>query len=817
MSETGPFLASLASAGAFAGFCMAFTLSLDFWGRLLLRSLKSEDAAAPDGMIPVMAGAAGAFVLFRWLSFFRRYFEPALAAVVFLGALGALWMLWGRYRAIRLSRGGTLGAAAGRALAAPYEWAASAGLIALALGTWYCRLWPTGTLEPCLTLGIDNYFWIFQAGYWMGYSEAYTFGIEYIHPWSTDSFGTYILFAMYSAARGVPAYLAAPGFAFLLLAWTGASLYRLIRGIAGLPRAIAWLMALALAGGALSRALVYLGVYGQLVAGAGFAALMAEALSGRGGPAPGKVRFLRLFFPLLYILMSYQACYLMFAALAGAALFLRALFAEGAGAAPGAAPPIARPTFAARAAGAFRKAAAPVLAATFLAAAVCPQAAWQVAVRTVSAALQTTGYGLGFLDPGLFAGFPLIEETPFGVKATVTPLDWVAFFGAYAVLCAIALRRRAAAFPGADRAGLKAAAALFAACLAAYLIAFAWKGDVYQIWKFVTMSALPLSCVPAALLVLAVYGAAGGNGKTFAAGLSLAAALIALPNLMYYNPRGPRASFNDVRSLVPMITVMREVLDMDRRADLIIVDFAARERSFSAAVIAQYSQIKRMAFVNGVYLLPSMPLYLNQIQEGAVLYSDRLYPGLYMGSLELPSPLFTVYRYFPEDIRRMGAVSMDGLEPYNRSAGRRIVRLRVLVPQALRGRDLEARITFPKSLAGLEPSCGTATVREGLATPEDSVPFRGVEARIRVPEELQKSGYFSLIAEFPSLRAVPMEEGQAWAYYDPTPCRYRFDKVELSEAQGTASGAEAEPGPAAAGAGPGEGGEPSEGGSKPAF
>ncbi|MDR3153971.1 MAG: hypothetical protein LBW85_06805, partial [Deltaproteobacteria bacterium] len=472
----------------------------------------------------------------------------------------------------------------------------------------------------------------------------------------------------------------------------------------------------------------------------------------------------------------------------------------------------------------FRKAAVPVLAATFLAAAVCPQAARQVAERTVSAAHQTAGYGLGFLDPGLFAGFPLITETPLGLRGKVTPLDWALFCCSFAVLSAIALRRRAAGFPGADRAGLRAAVALFAVFIAVYLASFAWKGDVYQIWKFVTMTALPLSCVPAALLILAVYGAAGGKGKLFPAALALAAAIVAVPHLMYLNPRGPRASFNNARSLVPIISVMRELLDMDRGADLFIVDFAREERNIAAAAVAQYAQIKQMAFVNGVYFLPTMMLYPKYLKEGTVLYSDRLYPGLYMGSLELPAASFTVYRYFPDDVRSSGAVAMFGLEPYNRRAARRIVRLRVFVPQSLRGRDLEARITFQKGQAGLNPYCGTATVREGLASPEDSVPFRGEEARIRIPEEWQKSGSFNLVAQFPSLRTVPLEGGLAWASDDPNPCWYMFDKVELSEDQGAPSGAGSETAPAvdepvsvAAGAGPGEGGEPSEGGAKTAF
>ncbi|MDR3154919.1 MAG: hypothetical protein LBW85_11805, partial [Deltaproteobacteria bacterium] len=615
----------------------------------------------------------------------------------------------------------------------------------------------------------------------------------------------------------VPAYLAAPGFAFLLLAWTGASLCRLIRGVSGLPRAIAWLLALALAGGALSRALVYLGVYGQLAAGAGFAALMAEALSGRGGSGSGKDCFLRLFFPLLYIFMSYQACYLMFAALAGAALFLRALFAEGAGAAQGAAPPIARPAFAARAAGAFRKAGAPVLAATFLAAAACPQAARQVAERAVSAAVQQAGYGLGLLDPRLFAGYPLIEESPFGIWTDVYLLDWVAFSVSFAVLCLIALRKRAAAFTGADRASLKAASALFAALLAVYLAAFAWKGDVYQIWKFVTMTALPLSWVPAVLLILAVYGAAGGKGKQFSAGLSLAAALVALPHLMYDSPRGPRASFNDAMSLVPVLKLLEDFLGKGRGEDTVIVDFRAPDLNFPAALVAQYGHVRRVRFVNGIYFLPSTAEYLDFVEEGAPVYSDRQYEGLYSGSLKPPASGFTVYRYAPDDIRRKGAVSMDGLEPYSRRAVRKIVRLRALVPQALRGRDLEAKITFQENEAGLRSSCGTATVRDGLASPDDSVPFRGAEVSIRVPVEWQKSGYFNLIAEFPSLRTVRQEGGTAWAYHDPTPCSYMFDKVELNEAQGAASEAEAALAPAAAGAGPDEGGEPSEGGSKTAF
>ncbi|MDR3153833.1 MAG: hypothetical protein LBW85_06075, partial [Deltaproteobacteria bacterium] len=356
MGGAGHFCASLVSAGAFTAFCLAFTLSLDFWGRLLLRALKAEDAAAPDGMIPVMAGAAGACVICRWLSAFRSFFEPAFAAFVFLGVLGALWTLWGKYRDLRRSQAGPGWAGAARALAAPYEWAVPAGLVALALGTWYCRLWPTGTFEPWFADAIDYYSWIFHAGYWLGYSDSYTFGIGYQYPWVMDAFGTNILFAMFSSARGVPAYLAAPCFAFLLLAWAGVSCYRLIRRIAGMPRPIAWLLALGLAGGTLSRALVYHGVYGQLAALAGFAALLAEALSGIGRGESRRAGFLRLFFPLLFLFMCYQAGYLMFAAIAGSALFLRRLFAGGGSGAPGGAFPSARAAFAFKAADAFRKA-----------------------------------------------------------------------------------------------------------------------------------------------------------------------------------------------------------------------------------------------------------------------------------------------------------------------------------------------------------------------------------------------------------------------------------------------------------------------------
>ncbi|MDR1038942.1 MAG: hypothetical protein LBR80_01990 [Deltaproteobacteria bacterium] len=782
-------LASAISSAIFAVFFLAFSLSLDFWGRLLLRALKAGDAAEPDGMLPCLSAAAGVMAICRWLSFFTHAFEIPFAVFVAVGVLGAAWdiakpLLPGSRALGEIAPGPHVPAL--RKIFGGREWAAVATLLCFALGFWFCRLWPSSGLEPWFTSSVDYYSWIFHAGYWMGYTDADTYGIAYQHPWIFDAFGTNILFAMFSSARGEPAWLASPGFTVLLLAWSGCAIYGLVRRLAGFPRWLSWISAMGVVCGWFFLLLSFYGLYGQLTATFGFLLLMRSALGGMKSAPSRRAGMARLFFPLLYIFLTYQAGYLMFASIAAAAAFLRMRF-EAAN--PGAGGPAAESGHARNGdrgflAGALKdtwSAAWPVIAATAVAAAVVPQAAAQVALRTVSAAIQTSGYGLHLLDPGLFAGFPLIAEGGnFGVMAGVSGLEWAVFLASFGALCLISLRRRMAAFPGRDLEGMRTMALLFVLFLGAYLFAFAWKGDDYRIWKFVSLTALPLSFTPAALLVSSVFAVFRGNWRRTLAACAMMAAVAAAPQVMYRDPLGPRAAIQDMRSLLPLAEAVQAALEYDRDRQLVLFDFLTMERAFAALVVSQYSGVYRVAAVFPNYFGSFVPNYFKMAERGAPVYSDRVYPALFKGNNAATPREFTVFRYDMDIMRKGGAVSFTGFEAYTRRPNRRIARIRILPPERLLGRDLVVRITFARGLDGLDPSCGRPTAREALAAPDEAVGREGGEFLVPAPAGWQKGGYIELLLDFPDLPPIPRHDGAAWdPKHAPPVCGFSVDAVEL--------------------------------------
>ncbi|MDR1080096.1 MAG: hypothetical protein LBQ79_03850 [Deltaproteobacteria bacterium] len=795
----GHITATVLSAALFAGGFLAFSLSLDFWGRLVLKALGAGDAAEPDSLLGCLAGASVLFVASRWCSAFTHAFELPFAVFLGLGALGAVLDIAKETRRAR-DPSRREGARGPWSPVAAREWAVVSALLAFALGVWFCRLWPSGTMEPFLVPSADLYSWVFHAGYWMGYTEAATYGITYHHPWIFDGFGTNILFASFSSARGEPAWLAAPAFSMLLMAWTGLGVYGLVRRAAGFPRWLSWLSALGVSCGWFFWLLSFYGAYGHLAAVPGYLAAVRAVLEGRRSPPSPRSGFLGLFFPLLYLFMCYQAGYLMFAALCAGIGFLKMSFGwSGRGGEPEAGGRAGTAAAAGggdaegarhvrngssalllRVLGHVWKAAWPVAAATALAAAVSPQVAAQVVGRTVSAAVQKDGYGLNFLDPGLFAGFPLIADGgPFGTKPGVPWLWWAAFLAALAVLCAVSLRRGVKVFPERDLAGLKALSLVFALLLGAYLAAFAWKGDDYRVWKLVGLTALPLSFLPAALLVTSIHEAFRKSARAAWAVCALSAALIAVPHAGYRNASGPRAAVDDVKSLLPLAEVVGDVLRYDRDKDIVLFDFMSLDRNFAAMVISQYSGIARVGFLNGTYFGGFVEDYLKFAERGVPVYSDRSYPGLFKGRAVSSPPDFTVYRYDMNLFRRGGAVAFTSLERYTMRPDRRAVRIKLLPPEELVGHDLLVRITFAAGSDGTDPSCAGVTAREANAPLGEAVLREGSEFLIRAPAEWQHGGYISLLLDFADLPPVPRSDGMAWDRKNPPVCRYGFEAVEI--------------------------------------
>jgi hypothetical protein len=771
------------SAITFTGFFLVFSLSLDFWGRLILRKLKVADAAEPDEIFGCVTGAATAMLVCRWLSAVTHSFEKPFVAFVAVGAIGAALEIAKVIRADVGRRGGSTFSAI-RSLLVSREWVAVSVLMAFSLSFWYCSLWPSGDLEPWLTISADYYCWIFNAGYWMGYPEDNLFGIYNQRWWVYDGFGTDIIFAMYSSIRGLPAYLATPGFGILLMAWSGSAVYVLVRRIACFPRSLAWLAGLGIVGGWLFKLLLFNGIFAQLTATAGYLLLLNVALTANGLERSGRLGIARFFFPLLFLCMSYQACYVLYATLAVAIGFLRLMFGNGA--------QITKTNDGLASEGSLRSgivclvirnawsALKPVLASTFLIAVVCPQAVGQVALRTFSAASQEAGYSVGFLDPGLFLGFPLIADTPFGLwNSQVGPGWWAAFLVSFGVLCLVALRRGSVGLPGMDFPGIRSLAVLFTLALVLYLVGYCIKGDDYRVWKFASVVALPISFLPATLLIVAVHSVfIGMHGRAWLSCAIIAAGIVA-PQVAHSNTERDRASIRNPRSLLPLIDTVNAARDFDRGTELVIFDFANHDRTFAAMVMSQYTGSTQVRFVYPSYQGEGVRDYLDYVAKGVPVYTDISYPAMYRGIPEVTPGDFTVYRYDETTLRRKGAVSFSGLWPFTRIPARRGVHVRILVPEELRGQDLVVRISFPNDLAGLDPACAEPTAREISSPIRDAVTRKGREFLINAPGRWQHKGNIRLFLDFPELPLVPRKGVRPWDYDNPPLCRYLISNVEL--------------------------------------
>jgi hypothetical protein len=647
----------------------------------------------------------------------------------------------------------------------------------------------------------------------MGYPGQGVMEVNNEYVWVFDGFGTNVLFAMYSSARGVPAYLAAPGFAALLLSWTAAGVYPLVRRASGLPRPLAFLAGIGVSGGWLFRMLASYGAFGQLAGCCGAVLLFGAAFGGAARAGSVRSAFLRVCVPILFIFLCYQASFFLFCALASLSLFLYRAF--GGGAAPPEAGAAASPPAAGvpgRAARLAIASALPVLASVLACAALSPVGALEAVDRLFSAASQTAGFGLGLLPPLLFAGFPTLAEGPFGLREDVRAVEWALFLAAFTFLWRLSLRRTAARFPGRDAACMSATASVFGLCLCAYLALFAWKGDVYQFWKLVTMTALPLSFVPAALLLTGLYVAVRGRAGRFAVALAASALLCAAPRGLYTSPGGPLAEAGYPSPLRPLSIAVDMAFDANPGPQEIVFDLSTAVKTAASALAAQYRAEGKLHFTGGGYFITPANDYMTPVARGAVLFSDRLYPGLYGGTEGTRAESSGLYRYLPEDLARSGAVEFHGFKRFGRSPNQPVVSVGVLVPEAMLDSDLNLKVAVRREGGDGEAACGGETAREALSPPEEAVPLADGAFRLRIPAPGRKGGFIGLVLRFPSLPAsagTPDGNGGAGA---SAGCGYVVGDVEITPVSGppgdipAAGGPEADgprEGAAGAGADPG--------------
>jgi hypothetical protein len=768
-------LEALGSSLGFTVFVSAFALSAGFWGRLLLKALKIPGGAGYGEPLTMVAFASALAVVARYLFLITRAFEMFFLIVFVLGFLGFVLEfvlkllksfkegkkipeLWG----LILERHGFF-----------LVFLTTAFILSLA----FCLSSPYRMLDPWVGGSMDYYSWVFVADVFRGDFDLGLYRFNNLIYFLRDCFGSNVLFSYFSAAKGETALMASLGFVVMLFSWIGTGVYSLIRDATLLPRPMAFLLSLSFVS---CDYLVYLaenGNFSYLTAFVAFPPLIEALYSSHSGETLFlKVR--RLFFPVLFLFLTYNGGFVPLLGMAYLCSLAAHILSAG-----------EEKRLVSSLWKIFKDATLPLALAVLASLLIVPQAAYFMGSRVIDVIRQQAGYSQGFLDPRIFLGTPLIDESLRARASDASLGSWVVFLASLWVLLLLYLRaEKGNAEKGNAEKGnreerlknslrkTKVLFILFFLSLLAYLFAYLILGDTYKVWKLASYTALPFSFIPLSLLFLCLGAVFKGKRLFYGASVIVVAALIFSQGLRVFGPYLPIKVFGGHKPLFPLMVLLSDAHALDKDKKRIIYDLNHPNSNFGAAVVSEREK-SRKVIVHGGYFLQKDDDFIKFLDPETILYSDREHPHLVDGRMELSPFIGKIHRYDYKAIREKGAVVYDGFATHLSEPERETVGIKVMAPESLMGKDLT--LTVNLFAENQSPGCRRVFIHiEG--EPGDAYRETDIsDIRVPIQKELIKDGVFKcwlLLPGFP-------EDG-AGSFEERSQCGIRLWEVALKESEG---------------------------------
>jgi hypothetical protein len=714
-------------------------------------------------IFPIVVSVSVIAFISRYIALFSHDMSTFLLAVFFLGILGTIleiyYFIKNNYKNYVLKKDiiKDLFTSHGRIFVA--------SIIAICIATYFAMLWPSGQIEVSLTKSIDFYSWTFTAGYWNGFFEISKFGMT-TDNFAFDAFGSNILYSLFSVAKGEIPIIVGPTFSIFLASIIGVGIYTLVVSIFKLPTWLNILITIGVIWGNLFHLVIEGGLFGQLVSLIGFIAGLTIVFTNQE-----KTRydtFVLLFFVFLYISNCYQAGFLLFISF----IFLAKVLTEW----------LTKDTTLSRGYAAIKTLKSNILvffALTIIVFLLIPQNAIQLIGRTVSAAEQTAGYGIGFLDPVIFSGIPTYYEG-FPFKGVGSPT--ISYFIFFIILVFLYLLGMITKDDKTDKNKSKQKITvifvLFVISLAMYLIAYKIMGDVYQVWKFASYIPLPISFIFTGLAFSDIYKIFDKKPYLYIS-LSLIPILICLSikvleySTVEYKPHKK----NQVISLSPLIYGINKVNEMDKDASKIFYNFVELRRNFTAAILSQNNNAT-IGFNERLYWIPGTFKFTNFLDKDSVSYSDRLFNGLFNGLPEEVPSVFTIYRYPYDVIIENGAVEYIGVEGPFKKAMIEKVEINILMPQKLLGQDSQLKIYFEVVVAKQDEACHKVKLIPSMRAEGDVIEVDLKDFTTIIPKEWQDGNYFKFTLEFPGIEPYEARAARR-GRRDDSLCHFFIKGVEM--------------------------------------
>ncbi|MDR1578618.1 MAG: hypothetical protein LBT86_10420 [Deltaproteobacteria bacterium] len=637
------------------------TLILSFWGRKVLKLVNVKEYGQ---MLPMVTGWASLVFLAQALFPFIHNYSIFLNIFYFIGLIGVLieffifYLNHFKYSKCKYSLL--------KRIVVNNDSFIAIILLAIIFSFLYSAIWPSAQIDVWMDTSVDYFIWIFLSEYLV---EGVKPEVLEIHPvlshWIQDAFGTHLFIAFAALSFLKSPLLASSAVSVTLLVWWSGATYSLLKKIFGFKFPLTLILTLSVALGWLFNYLAIYGMFGHLIAMTLYLTTLEQLLISFKNNYTFIKRVKILFFPLLLLLMSYPGGYIPISLLIIFTGFLIVVFS------------LKNHFWWPRFTKAMFHGLVPVLAVTSLLALLSPGVFYYMGARMAEISTQTTGWRLPFFKPWLLSGLPYysvssLSSTEMADGGLTSILSYLPIFFTLIILMIISIKFNSKELLSQKLSLSKINLIIFQqktiisliivylTCLICYLIAYLNFGHSYKVWKFAAYTVLPLSFIPIALAVSALF-------KISRDKLHYLPNLIIIGVISFFGIQFIKlptlteipSKYYRMNSAVNFIKALENIKENLPKNSTLIVDLLPYHQNIITSIIFSNDTSYKLKFTKSLFLLFYSLNYYKSFSYNTFILSDNIYDGIINAKRPtLSSGNFIIYDFI--SIKNQGFAAIQG-------------------------------------------------------------------------------------------------------------------------------------------------------------
>jgi hypothetical protein len=708
------------SIATFIVFFILLQISISFWGRLILKLLKIKTPSID--MLTISAGLVFIVAIAQYLFPYLDNYNLYLTSIYIVGLLCSAVELYFQFLLPLRSSQNKIDILKNNFLS--HKTFLKLIIYAIIISFFYSAVWPSGKMDIWMNNGADYYSWVFFSEYLLGNVNTSTFEIDPIFNIITNyTFGTYIIFDLIAIAWLKTPLMASSAFIVVLLVWICTIISNIIEKLFLLNYFESFILALLFTCGMFLNYIAMSGMFGHLLATTNFLIALEQIVLIKYSLKIHKELLKKLFSPLFLIFLAYESGFFIYSFMLISILILSFFINNY--------KITLKFNFFQSIIQGFR----PVIICTLVYFLLMPGITYHLFLRTFEVINQIEGWSLPFLSPLLFTGLPIYIKNQFIVD-NLTDINLsdnsilyyiplfvitilLTIFNVYKtnneqIYHSSSLTKPKFTLLEDNLSLIISLTSCFIVSLLLYLLAFKLYGNIYRVWKWAAITALPISFIPLTLLIIAIKRFPIKiifKLQTFVL-LTICSILLFKLNFLSSLRHFPTKYFR-VYSAMPFINILQKLNNSNNipKNSTILLHFQEPSRKFLTAVFFKNSNKYKIKFISGIYFFMSHYDFFDLINKSTFIISDINYTNLFNAE-PIKSELFKLFVYDYNKLQSDGYITINtGRQPFDWKTYSNDLYAKIKIPNKFINKKLRLKITLTPEQKQL-PGCNN--IRLGI-------------------------------------------------------------------------------------------------------